>query len=186
MDAVYLLAQHFQTPKSFAIILDHSRAVAELSLELATTVPHLKPDYTFIEEAALLHDIGVCHTATHDLDCHGQHHYLRHGVIGAEIVTSAGYPRHARVCECHIGVGLTVADIKNQSLPLPPRDMVPTAIEEIIVSLADLFYSKRLCSLRERKKTSEVRQSLAKFGQEKLVIFDQWLNMFPGSAAILS
>src|SRR5512138_1289834 len=149
MDAVYLLAQHFSTPKSFAIILDHSRAVAELALELAATVPHLAPDREFIEEAALLHDIGVWQTAAHDIDCHGPHHYLCHGVIGAEIVRSAGYPRHARVCECHIGVGLTAADIISQSLPLPSRDMVPMALEEIIISLADLFYSKHLCSLRE-------------------------------------
>jgi len=179
MDAVYLLSQHFHSPKAFAIVLDHSRAVAELALELAMSVPHFSPDCIFIEEAALLHDIGVCHTAAADIDCHGQHHYLCHGIIGAEIVTAAGYPLHARVCERHIGVGLTAAEIIARSLPLPQRDMEPESIEEIIISLADLFYSKRIKLLRERKKISAVQKSLARFGNDKLVIFDRWLAMFP-------
>lgn len=179
MDAVYLLTQHFHTPKSFAIILDHSRAVAELALELAAALPHLQLDHQFIEEAALLHDIGVCRTAASDIDCHGQHHYLCHGIIGAEILQHAGYPRHARVCACHIGVGLTAADIIAQELPLPHQDMVPQTTEEILISLADLYYSKRLNSLRRRKTTVTVRQSLAKFGDHKVVIFDQWLTLFP-------
>jgi uncharacterized protein len=179
MDAVYLLAQNFHTPKSFAIILDHSRVVAELALELASALPHLRLDHQFIEEAALLHDIGVCLTAAHDIDCHGQNHYLRHGIIGAEILQHAGHPLHARVCECHIGVGLTVTDIITQNLPLPHQDMVPESTEEILISLADLYYSKRLDSLRQRKTTRTVRQSLAKFGDHKEIIFDRWLGLFP-------
>ncbi len=185
MDAVYLLAQHFHTPKSFAIILEHSRVVAELAVDLASALPHLKLDYQFIEEAALLHDIGVCRTAASDIDCHGQSHYLCHGVIGAEILQHIGHPRHARVCECHIGVGLTTADIIAQKLPLPHQDMVPRTTEEILVSLADLYYSKRLNSLRQRKTTGTVRQSLAKFGNHKVVIFDQWLTLFPELPEIL-
>jgi uncharacterized protein len=184
MDAVYLLSQHFHSPKAFAIVLDHSRAVADLALELANSVPHLEPDCIFIEEAALLHDIGVGRTDAADIDCHGEHHYLCHGIIGAEIVTAAGYPRHARVCERHIGVGLTTTDIISQSLPLPQRDMSPESIEEIIVSLADLFYSKRLRRLRERKKISAVQHSLARFGSDKLEIFARWLDMFPGTAQL--
>lgn len=184
MDAVYLLSQHFQTAKSFAIVLEHSRAVAELALELAYSVPHLQPDCTFIEEAALLHDIGVSRTAAADIDCHGPHHYLCHGIIGADIVSAAGYPLHARVCERHIGVGLTAADIIHQGLPLPHRDMRPESIEEIIVSLADLFYSKRLQTLRERKQIRTVQLSLARFSNEKREIFDQWLAMFPAATEL--
>jgi uncharacterized protein len=179
MDAVYLLSQHFHTPKSFAIVLEHSRAVAELALELAAMVPHMTPDCAFIEEAALLHDIGVSETAAIEIDCHGPHPYLCHGIIGAAIVSAAGYPHHARVCECHIGVGLRAADIRQQGLPLPHRDMCPQSIEEIIITLADLFYSKRLLLLRERKTISTVKKSLAQFGHDKLELFDQWLTLFP-------
>lgn len=184
MDAVCLLAQHFHSAKAFAIVLDHSRAVADLALELAAAIPHLNPDLHFIEEAALLHDIGVSRTSASDIDCHGEAHYICHGILGAEILQSAGYPRHARVCECHIGVGLTAADIISQALPLPHRDMIPVTLEETLVTLADLYYSKRLGTLRDRKSTSAVRQSLARFGQQKLEIFDTWLAMFPAISPI--
>ena len=41
------------------ILLVHSRSVADKALEMARKHPELNLDLTFIEEAAMLHDIGI-------------------------------------------------------------------------------------------------------------------------------
>lgn len=178
MDAPSLLIKHFHSPKSLAIVLEHSRLVADLAISLAQGVQHLKPDLQFIEEAALLHDIGVSQTDSPQLDCHGTHHYLCHGILGAEMLCHEGYSRHAAVCERHIGIGLTAAEIRAQALPLPPRDMVPETVEEQIICFADLFYSKQLMQLSRRKTAGEVRSILARLGDEKPAVFDSWCRIF--------
>ncbi len=157
-------------------MLAHSHLVARLALRVAERVGHRQPiDKDFIEQAALLHDIGMLFTDTPQLDCHGDRPYIAHGVIGAEILHKEGLPRHASVCERHIGVGLSVEDIKVQKLPLPLRDMRPQTLEERIVAYADLFYSKT----RKGMRTAEmVRTALARHGQHKVSIFDEWHRRF--------
>ncbi len=157
-------------------MLAHSHLVARLALKVAERVGQSEPvDKDFIEQAALLHDIGMLFTDAPKLDCHGNRPYIAHGVIGADILRKEGLPRHASVCERHIGVGLSVEDIKAQKLPLPLRDMQPQTLEEIIVAYADLFYSKTRTGMR----TAEmVRAALARFGQHKVSIFDEWHRRF--------
>ena len=159
-----------------SILLAHSRLVARLALRVAERVGQSEPvDKDFIEQAALLHDIGMLFTNSPRLGCHGNRPYIAHGVIGAEILRKEGLPRHASVCERHIGVGLSIADIKAQELPVPLRDMRPQTLEERIVAYADLFYSKT----RKGMRTAEmVRTSLARYGQEKVRIFDEWHKGF--------
>src|SRR6266508_1744628 len=111
VDAVALLEKYFPNPPALAMIVEHSRLVAAKALQIAGSLGHAGLDLAFIEEAALLHDIGVCRTAVPDIGCYGSDPYIRHGVIGREILEAEGLPRHALVCERHIGVGLTVADI---------------------------------------------------------------------------
>ncbi|MFC2383786.1 MAG: HD domain-containing protein, partial [Hoylesella saccharolytica] len=41
------------------ILLMHSRSVADLALSLARRHPEMSLDLSFIEEAAMLHDIGI-------------------------------------------------------------------------------------------------------------------------------
>jgi uncharacterized protein len=48
------------------------------------------------------------------LGCHGDRPYITHGIIGAELLGNEGLPGHALVCERHIGVGLSIEDIKSQ------------------------------------------------------------------------
>lgn len=176
MNPETILAKYF-SPLALPVILLHSRAVADKSLQIAAT--YGKPvDLQFIEEAALLHDIGVSMTDAPSLDCHGTAPYICHGVIGREILEREGLPRHALVCERHIGVGLSVADIKRQNLPLPLRDMLPETTEEKIIACADLFYSKKKSSLTEAKTVEKIRLELARFGEEKAAVFDSWLKEF--------
>ena len=41
-----------------------------------------------------------------------------------KMLDSEGLPQHALVCERHIGVGLTMEDIRLQKLPLPFKGRV--------------------------------------------------------------
>jgi len=173
-----LLSEYF-SPLALAIIIEHSRCVAAKALQIANGSPYAESlDKAFIEEAALLHDIGVSLTDAPALDCHGKSPYICHGVLGREILENAGLPRHALVCERHIGVGLTVDDIIAQDLPLPHRDMLPVSNEEKIIACADLFYSKKKMNLSAEKSLDQIRHNLAKFGLHKVAVFEEWLREF--------
>jgi uncharacterized protein len=162
----------------FEIVLEHSRHVANLALEIAGRLAVPKVDCLFIKEAALLHDIGVCQVNAPSLSLHGQHPYIMHGVLGRAILEGKGYPLHALVCERHTGVGVTCEDIVRQNLPLPHRDMCPQSLAEEIICFADLFYSKKPEKLGERKTVERVREKLLPFGKEKVAVFDGWLEKF--------
>jgi len=178
MNAVALLEKYFVDAVARQIVLEHSRLVAAKALDAAINLKTCDIDRRFLEEAALLHDIGVCRTASPGISCHGYEPYIRHGIIGREILEAEGFPRHALVCERHIGVGLTVADIRDQNLPLPEREMAPVTLEEQIICYADLFYSKKPHSVMLEKAPDKVRENLARFDSDKVRIFDEWLRMF--------
>jgi uncharacterized protein len=181
MNAVALLEKYYIDNVALQIVVEHSRLVAAKALGAAVNLKTRDIDRSFLEEAALLHDIGVCRTASPGIGCHGSEPYIRHGIIGREILEAEGLPRHALVCERHIGVGLTVADIRAQSLPLPERDMAPVTLEEQIICFADLYYSKKPHSVMVEKTTDMVRENLARFDVDKVRIFDEWLRMFAPS-----
>jgi uncharacterized protein len=101
-----------------------------------------------------------------------------HGFLGRAILEKEGYPQHGLVCERHTGVGLTCEDIIRQNLPLPHRDMCPQSVSEQIICFADLFYSKNPGRLGERKSVAHVRKKLRPFGEEKVAVFDSWLEKF--------
>jgi len=164
------------------IVCQHSRMVADKALAIAKDA-ELAVDLKFIEEAAILHDIGISRIHAPKLYCFGAAPYICHGIIGRQILEAEGLPRHALVCERHIGVGLTVNDILLQKLPLPEREMSPVSSCERVVALADLFYSKKEGELQREKSADQVRSDLLKFGQQKVDIFESWLSDFqPGLA----
>ena len=134
---------------------------------------------TFIEEAAMLHDIGVFRCNAPGIDCHGDAEYICHGYLGAELMRAEGYPRHARVCERHTGTGLSLAMIEERNLPLPHRDdFRPETWEEQLICFADKFFSKT--KLEKEKPVEKVRQSLSKYGNETVQQFDDWCKRFLG------
>ena len=161
------------------ILFTHSRAVAAKALAVANRLaPGESLDLPFIGEAALLHDIGVRFVHAPSIGCHGDLPYLAHGYKGRELLEAEGWPRHALVCERHIGVGLSAAEIVAQQLPLPARDMIPQTLEEMIITYADLFFSKGDQELTREKGVERVRQGLARFGAENLAIFERWHARF--------
>ena len=58
------------------------------------------------------------------------------------------------------------------------RDMMPVSIEEQIVCFADKFYSKDADFLDKEKPLETVRKGIARFGEDKLLRFDEWVKMF--------
>lgn len=162
---------------AYDFLLRHSKMVTRKALEVAEKVRHLNPDIKFIEEAAMLHDIGIFLTKAPHIGCHGDKPYICHGYLGREILEKEGFPRHAVVCETHVGVGLTVKDIEEKNFPIPKRDMTPITIEEQIICFADKFFSKDNDPLKE-KPIPKIREFIGRFGEDKLRQFDEWIELF--------
>jgi uncharacterized protein len=166
--------------EAYRILLRHSELVAAKAMTVVNSLSKEEADARFVQEAALLHDIGMRFTSVTQLGCDGDLPYLCHGIKGRELLEAEGLPRHALVCERHIGVGLTATEIISQKLPLPARDMLPISLEEQIVTYADLFFSKDPNNAGLERSSDQVRQSLARFGVEKVAIFDAWHRRFGG------
>jgi uncharacterized protein len=176
------LLEKYYSPGSTShrILLQHSEQVAEKAVSVANRMSETTVDVEFVREAALLHDIGILFTAVPLLGCKGKLPYLCHGIKGRELLEAAGLPRHALVCERHIGVGLSAEEIVYQKLPLPVRNMVPISLEEQIVTYADLFFSKNPAKLGQERSVNKVRESLARHGEDKVTVFDEWHTRFGG------
>lgn len=158
------------------ILVRHSKSVADKALAIADAHPELKLDRQFILEAAMVHDIGIVLTDAPDIKCFGTEPYIRHGVLGAELMRAEGYPKHARVCERHTGAGLSLAEIEAQNLPLPHIDLLPETLEEKVICYADKFYSKT--KLDREKTIEQAERSVAKHGEEGLIRFKEMEELF--------
>lgn len=163
---------------AYNILVTHSRSVADKALGIARSHPEMKLDLQFIEEAALLHDIGVFQCNAPSIECYGESDYVCHGYLGADLLREEGYPRHALVSERHTGTGLSLDMIRDQNLPLPHRDMLPVSLEEQLICFADKFYSKT--NLDKEKSIEKIRKGLAKYGEDTVNRFDTWLKLFLG------
>ena len=176
------IIQRYYTPGNddYRVLVLHSRQVADLAVRLGQRLIDrgVPVDLEFVEEAAMLHDIGMCRTDAPGIHCHGTEPYIRHGILGRQMLDSIGLFRHGRVCERHTGAGITADEIISQHLPIePPRDLLPESVEEKLVCYADKFFSKS--RLEEPPKTMEhVRHSLAKFGPDTISRFDEMAAFF--------
>ncbi|MBU1204552.1 MAG: HDIG domain-containing protein [Nanoarchaeota archaeon] len=138
-EAVELLRKYSNNKESFSKVLNHSRAVQKLALEIANDIrKNHDVDIDFIKTASLLHDIGR-------FKCYKENS-IRHGIVGGEILSKEGLRKYARIAETHIGIGITKQDIKKYRLDLPLKDFIPETIEEKIISYADnfIFDTKRI------------------------------------------
>ena len=163
---------------AYRVLMTHSRRVADKALAIVDRLPELAADRRFIEEAAMLHDIGIVHVKAPKIGCNGTHPYIAHGILGRAMLEKEGLPRHALVCERHTGVGITREDIRRQALPLPERDMVPLTLEEEIICYADCFFSKNPKKLTIERSVASIRKKMLRFGEDKGLIFDSWVVRF--------
>lgn len=177
MDYNIIIQKYYKdNPELLSILLKHSEAVARKALAVADAHPELPLDRQFLLEAAMVHDIGIIKTNAPDIKCFGSEPYIRHGVLGAEMMRAEGFTRHARVCERHTGAGLSLKEIEEQGLPLPHVDLLPDTLEEKVICYADKFFSK---TKLEREKTLEqAERSVAKHGDEGLRRFKEMERLF--------
>ena len=177
MKVLDLIDKYYPQGNELKHILNvHSRSVADKALWIAGKHPELNLDTVFLEEAAMLHDIGIFLTHAPGIQCFGTEPYICHGYLGAGLVRKEGFPRHALVCERHTGAGLSLKDIMDQKLPVPHREMLPVSMEEQVICFADKFFSK---THLDREKTVEgARKSIAKYGDEGLQRFNNWCKLF--------
>lgn len=172
MDPLNVIERYYQPGSDlYRVLVEHSRQVTDRALGIGR---RFGADLQFIEEAGMLHDIGIFLVSAPGIHCHGKEPYLRHGVLGRELL-EPDYPRHALVCERHVGTGLTPELIESAGLPLPPRDMRPETLEEQIICYADKFYSKGTGGELD---LSTARKKLERHGPVGLRTFDAWQARF--------
>ncbi len=152
------------------IYIRHCRSVAELALRI-NTERHLGLDPETVETAAMLHDIGIFKTDADGIQCFGSEPYIRHGIIGAELLRDEGIPEEiARVAERHTGAGISREEIIDAGLPLPHRDMLPVSVEEQVICYADKFFSKSR-RLDEEKPVEKILLQMAAHSQDSAARF---------------
>ena len=141
-------------------------------MEIAKKNPQENFDIIFVEEAAMLHDIGIYMTNAPTIFCLGEKPYICHGYLGSELLQKEGLNKHALVCERHTGTGISLRQILSESLPLPHRDMRPVSKEEELICFADKFFSKTKLGIE--LPVDKILASLSKYGEESVCRFKKW------------
>jgi uncharacterized protein len=129
------------TAAAFDLIYPHCEIVCAVAEQLLGRHGSAL-DVELVRAGCLLHDIGVyrLYDAAGELD---QANYLRHGVLGHDLLQELGFPEVlCRFCSHHTGVGLTREDVLRLGLPLPPGDYLAETDEERLVMYADKFHTK--------------------------------------------
>lgn len=177
MNPITLLQKYtVDNPRLYEILLGHSRAVCDKAIAIIER-KKLDIDRQFVEEAAMLHDIGIVRCDAPSIYCFGSQPYICHGVEGRAILEAEGLPRHALVCERHTGSGISAAQIETQDLPLPRRDMLPLSLEEKLICYADKFFSKSR-QLNQEKSIEKIISQMQGHGPEVCERFIQLHSMF--------
>src|SRR5208282_3141034 len=93
MDVISLMKKYYPSgSQAYSLLVNHSRLVAEKALHVAARVPSLGPNLSFIEEASMLHDIGIFLTNAPHIGCYGDKPYICHGYLGRELLEKDGLP----------------------------------------------------------------------------------------------
>lgn len=179
LDYLSLINKYYQVgTRTYKIFLVHAVLVTNKALAIARRLNLSDEEKTFIEEAAMLHDLGVFQVDSPKMDCTGDLPYIAHGVAGAAILRAENLPEHAKVAERHVGVGLTKQEIETRQLPLPTQDFIPTSLAEKIITYADLFFSKREATLWQEDSPEEIIAELREYGEDQAQIFENWRQEF--------
>ena len=163
LDVKRIIGTYYQAGSELErVLIVHSEQVARLSMEVCRRLRDrgVSVDEEFVWEAAMLHDIGIIKVDAPGIYCYGTEPYIRHGVLGSEMLAVEGLSRHALVCERHTGAGLTREEIVEKGLPLPWRDMLPVSI-----------FSKSHPGA-EPKSLERVREQMRGYGAASLARFD--------------
>lgn len=153
------------------ILLQHSKSVADFALKINQD-KRLQLNHEEIITAAMLHDIGIFLTDAKGIDCYGCEPYIRHGILGADLLRLNGFDeKYARVAERHTGAGIYSSDIEGLNLQLPSdRILYPETVLEKLICYADKFFSKS--GDMKMKSLERVRESMARHSSQTLERFE--------------
>ena len=178
----YLRIIHKYIPPNsltYNIYIVHVTLVTAKALTIARRLKLSEEQQSFIEEACMLHDIGIVHVKAKELGCNGEMPYIYHIVEGRKMLEAEGLPLHARIAENHIGVGgLTREEIIKDKIVLPHRDMLCETIEEKIISYSDLFFSKNPKRYFIEKPLKQVQEKVVSYGKRQEKLFKEWSKLF--------
>jgi uncharacterized protein len=169
--------KHAPTPGALDLVYTHCVIVCAIAEQLRSRPGSgLEVDIDLARAGSLLHDIGVYRLFDDagDLD---RANYIRHGVLGYELLHQEGLPEAiARFASHHIGVGISRDDVLAQHLPIPPADYLADTGEERLVMYADNFHSKTTPPVF--RTASECAARLRRFGEEKVTAFQAMRDTF--------
>lgn len=158
----------------FEYVYLHSQIVARICRDVAQR-SGVVVNTELVQAGAMLHDIG-----TYQLyDTDGTEHadYIRHGVIGYEILKSEGFDEAiCRFAAHHTGAGISKQQIIDNKLPIPAKDYFAKTDEELLVMYADKFHSKM--DTLVFNSTDWYRAYIAKFGDADLERFEAMIEKF--------
>ena len=177
--------KHAPTAQAFDLVYTHCVIVCDIAEQLHSRLgAGLAIDIDLARAGALLHDVGVYRLYDNAGNLDGAH-YIRHGVLGYELLQEEGFPEAiCRFASHHTGVGLTRDDVISQGLPLPPADYLAETAEERLVMYADKFHSKTTPPVFRTAPACAAR--LRRFGEEKVRAFQAMRDAFgePDLAAL--
>jgi uncharacterized protein len=160
--------EHAPTSGALDLVYTHCQIVADVAGQLLAA-SGFPADAALVRAGCLLHDIGVypLYDQAGRLDHAG---YIRHGVLGHELLREAGFPEViCRFASHHTGVGLTARDVREQELPLPPADYLAESNEETVVMYADKFHTK--ASPPAFLTADAYAACVRRFGPDKVAVF---------------
>lgn len=173
---------HNPDSKTYRILLTHSILVTNLALKIADKFPNTNKK--FIYEASMLHDIGYkfpnFETKDKKLLKKLKKNYISHGFWGSLILQKEKLNKHAKVAANHVGTGIYKDDILENNLPIPLNNYYPEALEEEIISYADIFYSKKPKKIFHKETVDQIEKEILSYhkGEEKFEIFKEWHRKF--------
>jgi uncharacterized protein len=167
--------KHAPTPEALDSVYTHCVIVCGIAEQLHAR-SGLESSLDLVRAGCLLHDVGVyrLYDGAGRLD---RANYMRHGVLGHEILREEGFPEViCRFASHHTGVGLSRDDVLRQELPLPPCDYLAETPEEALVMYADKFHSKTTppALLTADAYAARVRR----FGEDKAADFESMRAAF--------
>jgi uncharacterized protein len=179
----FALINKYYTPGTltYKILVVHALLVTNKALKTARKLNLSPEEQTFIEEAAMLHDIGVIKVDSPKMACHGAKTYIEHGVEGRKMLETENLMQHGAVAARHVGVGFTLDEIIARDLPLPHEDLRPQTLAEEIITYADMFFSKREATLWLEDSVAEVEADIKSFpssNERMLTTFRDWHSRF--------
>ncbi|MDC1106844.1 HDIG domain-containing protein [Prolixibacteraceae bacterium] len=160
------------------ILLEHSHMVCAKAIEIASHNSHLDLNLELIEQGAMLHDIGIFKTNAPDIGCYGKAAYVCHGYLGGQLLRHEGLNQLAEFCENHTGVGLSKDMITTQQIPIPTNDYLPNTHEQIIVCIADKFFSKNPKTLGQEKNMEQIIRLIERHNVNDSLKFRNWLKTY--------